>query len=195
MSRPYVSIDIETTGLDPTNCQTIEVGAVIDDWVSPIDELPTFRCYVNHIVFTGEAYALSMHADIFRDIATGKTGVKILRPNNVTGHFVRWLLTNCLDPRREKILIAGKNFGAFDKVFLEALYSWKKEVNMKHRFIDPGNMYYIPGVDDGPPSTEECLKRAGLPPVVQHRALDDALDVIRLIRYKAAFNDGSSNDL
>jgi DNA polymerase III alpha subunit (gram-positive type) len=192
--RPYVSIDIETTGLDPTNCQTIEIGAVIDDWVSPIDELQTFRCYVDHQVFMGEAYALSMHADIFRTIATGKTDVRILQVEDVTDYFVGWLIDNGFDPSKEKTLIAGKNFGAFDKGFLEDIYDWKKGVNMKHRFIDPGNMYYIPGVDDGPPSTEECLKRAGLPPVVQHRALDDALDVVHLIRYMATLRMGGSNN-
>ena len=34
---PYVSIDIEPTGLDPDTCQVLEVGAVADDWVKPIN--------------------------------------------------------------------------------------------------------------------------------------------------------------
>ena len=45
---PYVSIDIETTGLDPETCQTLEIGAVFDNWTLPIRELPTFHCYVVH---------------------------------------------------------------------------------------------------------------------------------------------------
>jgi DNA polymerase III epsilon subunit-like protein len=33
------------------------------------------------------------------------------------------------------------------------------------------------------PSTETCLKRAGLDPTVKHRALEDARVVCRLIRF------------
>ena len=182
--RPYVSIDIETTGLDWRTCQVIEVGAVIDDYKSAIVDLPTFRCYVDHGVFKGQPYALSMHPEIFRAIATDETDVEILAPEEVADFFAGWLDKNGFDPAMEKTLVAGKNFAAFDKCFLEDLPGWTAEVNMKHRIIDPGNMFYIPGVDDGPPDTAECLRRAKLPPVVNHKALDDALDVVRLIRYK-----------
>jgi len=182
--RPYVSIDIETTGLDWRICQTIEVGAVIDDYKSAIVDLPTFRCYVDHGLFRGQPYALSMHAEIFRRIATGDTKIDILEPSEVADYFASWLSRNGFDPNMEKTIVAGKNFAAFDKCFLEDLPGWAAEVNMKHRIIDPGNMFYIPGVDDGPPDTEECLRRAKLPPVVNHKALDDAFDVVRLIRYK-----------
>ena len=64
--RPYVSIDIETTGLDWRTCQIIEIGAVIDDFKTAIVDLPTFRCYVDQGLFYGEPFALSMHAEIFR---------------------------------------------------------------------------------------------------------------------------------
>ena len=189
--RPYVSIDIETTGLDPDTCQTIQVGAVIDDWETPIDELPTFNCYVNHGIFKGEPYTLSMHAAIFRLIAEAKIhhrqmygDARIALPEQVAHHFKVWLEKNGIHMQPGvKILVAGKNFGAFDKGFLDRLPGWKRTIRMKHRFIDPGNMFYIPGEDDGPPDTKECLRRAGLPPHVNHTAPEDAMDVVRLIRY------------
>jgi oligoribonuclease (3'-5' exoribonuclease) len=182
--RPYVSIDTETTGLDWRTCQVIEIGAVIDDYKTAIVDLPTFRCYVDHGLFTGQPYALSMHPEIFRAIATGDTDVEILDSDEVADHFAGWLDKNGLNPAKEKTLVAGKNFAAFDKPFLEELPMWVAEVNPHHRIIDPGNIFYIPGVDDGPPDTAECLRRAKLPPVVNHKALDDAFDVVRLIRYK-----------
>lgn len=180
----YVSIDIETTGLDWRTCQTIEVGAVIDDFKTAIVDLPTFRCYIDHGTFKGEPYALSMHAEIFRAIATADTDVDILDPNQLAYRFSDWLIDHGFNPEDEKTLVAGKNFATFDKNFLEDFPDWTEEVNMNHRIIDPGNMYYVPGFDDGPPNMEECLKRAKLPPVVNHKALDDAFDVVRLIRYK-----------
>ena len=182
--RPYVSIDIETTGLDWRTCQTIEIGAVIDDFETAIGDLPTFNCYVDHGIFKGEPYALSMHAEIFRAIATGETDVLILKPDRVASEFSIWFSKNGAGPHTGKLIVAGKNFAAFDKNFLDDLPNWKHLVRMEHRIIDPGNMYYVPGVDDGPPDTAECLRRAKLPPIVSHKALDDAFNVVRLIRHK-----------
>jgi hypothetical protein len=181
--RPYISIDTETTGLDPENCQVIEFGAVIDNWESPIDRLPTFRCYIDHGIFRGEPYAMSMHPKIFRAIATRQTEVEIISPCELVSVFTEWLRANQFPfGPGNKMVVAGKNFGAFDKGFLDKFHHWNR-LPMKHRFIDPGNMFFIPGEDDGPPSTEECLRRAGLPPHVNHTAVEDALDVVRLIRF------------
>lgn len=186
----YVSIDIETTGLDWRTCQTIEVGAVIDDFETPIEKLPTFRCYIDHGIFMGEPYALSMHAEIFRAIARERShnleifpDIYVFKPDKVADHFAMWLSKNGIIPCN-KFVVAGKNFGAFDKNFLDLLPGWKEEIRMNHRFIDPGNMYYRPGIDDVLPNMEECLQRAQLLPIVSHKALDDAFDVVRLIRWK-----------
>ena len=56
----YVSIDIETTGLDPETCQILQVGAVIEDTQNllPLEELPKFNCIVEHPAYTGSPYAL-----------------------------------------------------------------------------------------------------------------------------------------
>ena len=59
----YVSIDIETTGLDPETCQILEIGAVWDDWTKPIDELPVYHRLVVHKEYRGSAYALALNAD------------------------------------------------------------------------------------------------------------------------------------
>ncbi len=179
----YVSIDIETTGLDWETCDVIEIGAVIDDFETPIEKLATFRCYIDHGIFRGQPYALSMHAEIFRAIATGDTNVDIIDQLHVADHFAIWLSKNGIIPC-SKFVVAGKNFAAFDKNFLDCLPNWELEICMKHRFIDPGNMYYVPGVDDEPPNMEECLRCAGLPTDVSHKALDDAFDVVKLIRWK-----------
>ena len=58
MTTKYVSLDIETTGLNPENCQVLEIGAVIDDGTTPIEECPTFHCYVDHGLILGEPFAV-----------------------------------------------------------------------------------------------------------------------------------------
>ena len=196
--RPYVSIDIETTGLDEDFCQILSVGAVIDDWESPLDDLPTFHCYVGHETITGSPYALSMHPKILRAIATdGDTEdedveiepIPVIHPDDMAGEFENWLSYNRISPDGgRKLVVAGKNFGPFDHQFLKRqIPHWKSMIRMKHRFIDPGNLYFDPILDeDGPPDTETCMARAGILGEVAHTALEDAIVVVKLVRYWAA---------
>lgn len=179
----YVSIDIKTTGLDEDTCQVLSVGAVIDDWKSPVEELPMFHCYVDNNPIVGAAYALSMHPKILRAIATDETEVPIYAPGEVTAAFRNWL-TRYRHLYQASIVPAGKNFGSFDRQFLKRLPNWN--IPMKHRSINPGNLYFDPIVDDGPPDTETCMARAGILGEVAHTALEDAVIVVRLIRYWAA---------
>ena len=88
----YVSIDLETTGLDPETCDIIEIGAVIDDLEArgeqgearlPIKDLPKFHAYVVKESYQGEPYALSMHPKIFKRIATKEDGYLYLQPEEV----------------------------------------------------------------------------------------------------------------
>jgi hypothetical protein len=192
MTRPYVSIDIETTGLNEDTCQVLSVGAVIDDWKSSIDDLPRFHCYVGQQVITGSPYALSMHPKILRAIAEGVSEDEegdtpaVIHPDDMAGEFENWLSFNRIATYEKKIVVAGKNFGAFDHQFLKRLPNWRSMIRMKHRFIDPGNLYYNPTIDeDGLPDMETCMARAGILGEVSHTALEDALMVVRLIRYWA----------
>ena len=182
--RPYVSIDLETTGLDPSYCQILEMGAVIDDWESPIEKLPTFHCYVVHDRIVGQPYALQMNQKILYDIAEMKTPNNFIEPENVGIHFYRWLTLNNISFVQRNVLPAGKNFDAFDRQFLNRLPNFSDDIVFTHRSLDPGMLYFDPYTDDGPPSMQTCLERAGLEPTVTHRAVNDAMDVVKLIRYK-----------
>lgn len=174
MRTPYVSIDLETTGLDPEYCQIIEFGAVIDDWITPVEELPRYHRYIEHERIVGEPYALAMNAEILRKIA-----VEGGYPNeHLFLSFVEWLQEYF---PQLPVTVAGKNFAAFDLPFIRRLPDFRPRV-FRHRYIDPGTLYWHPEVDDAPPSTAECLERAGLDTYVPHTAVEDAMNVIRIIR-------------
>ena len=69
MSYPkYVSIDIETTGLDPQTCQILEIGMVVEDWQTPIEDLPCLTFLVDPGIIVGEPYALQMNSQVLLDI-------------------------------------------------------------------------------------------------------------------------------
>jgi hypothetical protein len=82
------------------------------------------------------------------------------------------------------INVAGKNFGTFDKLFLEKLPWWKKLINVRQRLIDP-SVLFVDWINDKTlPSLTVCKERAGVKGVVTHNALEDAWDVIELLRKK-----------
>lgn len=70
---PYVSIDIETTGLEPETCQVLEVGAVYDNWTLPLDKLPRFRRMIRWKTVQGSPFAMSLNANLLKAIATAPT--------------------------------------------------------------------------------------------------------------------------
>ena len=187
----YLSIDLETTGLDPEQHEVLELAAIIDDLkdLRPTDSLPRFQAYVVQPSYRGDPFALSMNAEILRKIAMFRAGKIKNTENNFTELFLDpshlifalrdWLRTHNFDIT-QKITVAGKNVAGFDLQFIKRLPE-ADTLLIHHRVIDPA-MFYLREEDVVVPDTKECLVRADLMGEVQHRALDDALDVIRLIR-------------
>jgi hypothetical protein len=179
--KNYVSIDIETTGLDPDYCQVIEIGAVIDDWKTPVDQLARFHAYVTHGRIVGQPYGLAMNRDILAKLAQPGDPRIFLKPEDVGHYFRQWLINHY--GTAFAVVAAGKNFGSFDLQFLKRLPGFTDQVVFYHRAIDPAMLYWNPEVDhSGPPSTAQCLARAGLPDLVMHTAIEDAVQVIELVR-------------
>lgn len=180
----YLSIDLETTGLDSDKCQILEIAAILDDGMSSIGLLPVFHRLVYPIsgLVKGQLFALHMNADIIKEIHKAWNDAKpdvgtIVSAEQLPYVLGSWISKNWGD---SKVVAAGKNLANFDMHFLRK-YEVLDRVNFHHRIIDPG-MYYHLKHDTVPPDTKTCLERAGLSPSVKHRAYDDAMDVIRLIR-------------
>ena len=175
---PYVSIDIETTGLDPATCQTLEMGAVVDDWKTPIDQLPRFRRVLTYETVTGSPYAMALNADLLKQIANPQSD--FCKPEELGEQFAAWIRANGLDPMH--LQAAGKNFASFDMQFLNRLSGFAQVVKFRHRVLDPAILHWRPLEDDKLPDSKTCYERAGLDNKVAHTAVEDALAVVRLVR-------------
>jgi oligoribonuclease len=192
----YVSIDIETLGLDPDKCDIIEFGAVIDDLKSPIKDLPFFHCYLSKDNYQGEPYAMSMHHEKLKRISKKESGYFYLPPDQLDYSFSSWLISQnfpykknyCPETSEEiksvTINVAGKNFSSFDLRFLRRLPNWGKSVNIKSRVFDPAILFFDPQTMDSLPDLKKCLEISKINKEVSHTAVDDAIDVINCLRFK-----------
>ena len=186
----YVSLDCEMTGLSIEDCDILEFGCVLDDLEDqqPIDELPTFQCYFlsphGHNIYKGEAMALSMHKEIFLRIEEQNRNLyNFYHPHKFGNMLKQFLSHNGHNIQSDKITInvAGKNVG-FDIMWLEKKTDILKHVMMRHRVIDPSILLWNYD-DDAIPGLAECKRRAGIEGEVEHTAVADALDIVKLVRY------------
>lgn len=179
----YVSIDIETAGLDKTKCQILEIAAIYDDLSFDNHSDNYFHCYIsprNGQFYTGEPRALEMNNELIENILLKKTETPIYTEQEVPGKFKKWLVS--LGYTRYGFTPAGKNVGTFDLPFIEELPNYASYwIIRKHRTLDVGNLYVRP-TDDVIPDLNECLRRAKINLETRHNGLDDALLNIKLIR-------------
>lgn len=195
----YVSIDIETTGLDLETCQVLSIGAVIEDTnnIVPLNELPTFHGAIVSQHIAGQPYALNMNKELIEDIVYYQTGdeherfdlerlkgIKFYEKEKIVKALKDFLVENGFEEDGEKIYItvAGKNFATFDLKFLERLPRWKQYIKVRQRILDPSILYINWTEDESLPSLGTCKSRANLPEEVAHDAVEDAKDVILLLR-------------
>ena len=222
----YVSIDIETTGLDNDNSQTLSIGLVVEDTnnLKPFDELPKLEIAIIRERLEGEIFALNMNKDLISDILSYKlaktseerrqivlkTGREYLYEEDVAKRIFHFLYDNKaldgkLDPTDHVEVVngktypaltskmkpfyfnaAGKNFANFDNKFLERLPRWKQCLRARGRTIDPSILFVDWKNDQAIPGLSLCKERAHLDPHVTHNAIDDAMDVVKLLRTQYA---------
>lgn len=220
----YVSIDIETTGLNPERCDILSFGAVIEDTARPAvyDHVPKFYAVITQHEISGSPFAINLNKKIVEQIAAYQesnlpqrkaleeillaecgplTTGGYLHKDNVAVEFFKWLCTNDFYTNHDSnseygskvplitsatmpvsITVAGKNFGTFDKLFLERLPRWQQLIRVKQRMIDPAVALTDWENDSELPNLEKCKIRAGVSGSVTHNALADAWDVVMVTR-------------
>lgn len=182
----YVSIDLETTGLDPKQDQILSVGMVVEDTenILPIVDLPKIEIRVLSDRISGSIFALDMNRDLIEAINDQKyegDHVFYCKEDEVVQIMYGFIHRN-FGHHDAKVTVAGKNFNGFDIKFLETLTSWGYGFKFHRRVIDPAVLSVDWSQDTVLPDLSLCKKRSRLPELVTHNAVDDALDVIMVMR-------------
>lgn len=217
----YVSIDIETSGLDPEKHKVLSIGAIIEDTEKKLswDDIPKFNAVILQNEIVGSPRALSMNSKIINDISVMLEGSSDERlklamstrfdfyeKEEVIKEFYWWLdknglgyglsnsggYTQVVDGVTRPMInsgtkpitlnVAGKNFGTFDKLFLQQLPWWQKLIRTRQRVIDPAILFCDWKNDKALPSLSTCKDRAEIYGLVTHDAIEDAWDVIEVLR-------------
>lgn len=180
----YVSIDIESTGIDSEFCQILSVGAVIEDTENllPFEKIPKFHAIILRDRIQGEPFALNMNKDIIEIINAKKEvdNAILIKEDELVDHLILFFKTNNLQGR---ITVAGKNYTGFDKKFLEKVEGWDR-LNIHRRVIDPAPLFMNWKEDRELPDLSLCKLRAGISGAVSHSAIEDAWDVVQVLRNK-----------
>lgn len=220
----FISIDIETSGLDTEKNCVLSIGAIIEDTTKklPYEECPKFNGVILQREILGSPRAITMNkeliyylgeylegnGDMKKEIENA-TKYTFYEKDDIIPAFFDFLFENNYDPSYKqnqcgpgkvrikngvtypmlnglvkpiKINVAGKNFGTFDKLFLQELPWWKKLIIPRQRVIDPAILCCKFDEDDTLPSLNQCKERLGIQGEVTHNALEDAWDVIQVLR-------------
>ena len=196
----YVSLDIETTGLEPKRPENIiGLSFVVEDTDRPdvpLRNLPSLTLVIDQGRFEGEPYALSLNSWLFDMIVDSRKGkdtqYRVVSwgdgnalHNTLYGYvpYGGWehLVLDFLEAHfgNKSITVAGKNVAGFDMQFMTQIIQRR----FKHRVIDVGSVFADFIRPNPIPSLDELKKEHGMGDV-SHDMYDDALDVIALLRKK-----------
>lgn len=187
--RPYISIDIETTGIDDRS-EILQISGVIDNGT----EFQEFDFPIKHeSIDYSEPYALGMNAELLKKMMN--KDFKTFTPNDACYELVDIMRTTSSKYRDEKgkpskILFAGKNVASFDIPKLRKFIAKHaphtgllKEFDTlcHYKTLDVGSLYFdVFGDNVSLTKINELTGRKE----VSHNALDDAFDVVYAVRYK-----------
>lgn len=217
----YISIDIETTGLDSEKNKVISVAAIIEDTETklPFDQCPKFNVAVLQNELIGSARAITINKELIsliadyqdannetRTLIDAHSDYKFVNEDEIAKEFYWFLNENgynqgmmnsggYIEVKGDKVRpminsatkpitinVAGKNFSSFDALFLRQLPWWQKLIKMRQRVIDPAILMVDWKTDESLPNLKQCKERADIEGIVTHNALEDAWDVIEVLR-------------
>ena len=177
MNSPYISIDIETTGLDPERHQILEIAAVYNNQGVDVMECPHFQAIVDPGEIIGEPHALNMNARLIERLANGEGDLPAVVVSNLMG----WVETIQSHTGIDRFHLVGKNVGSFDLQFLKRMPCWDKDY-FSYRHLEVGSIYSTPegisGQSDLHTAVAADAKIEGSP----HEALYDARVSLELAR-------------
>ena len=206
----YVSIDIESTGVNVHEDEVLEFSAIFEDSknLKTYSEIFKFTRILLYQRIAGSPFALDLNKDIIQIIGAhneyptkpevwkslldkrfpekNNLNYGVCYPKNLGHAFSEGLkpLLEEDDIKKDHLTfnVAGKNIGGFDALILSRLPNWNDKVRFRRRFVDPTTPFIDWENDLIAPNLSICKTRSNLSEVITHNSLEDAWDVIEVMR-------------
>lgn len=171
MKHRFISIDLETTGLDVERDQILQIGAVAYGGDGdPVE----FVTDVRHERYSGSAYALALNAAIFNRLADRETAART-EPDAILDLFA--FVWGACEPEPYPV---GFNVGRFDVTMIKCAARRVENIDLAydvdrmfhHRAVELGSL--LAHADGTPRSSAETAERYSW--TITHDALQDARD-------------------
>lgn len=180
--EPYISLDLETSGVDISKAQILQIAMIYDDFTqTKISDMPSLLINIQYRELSHATLeALEINKNLITQILDKDDPVK-KRNCSEAMDLVSAFLCKYSNKNGGKITIAGKNAASFDIPILDNHLDNKIGLYIKRRSIDVGSLYYP---DFGYVPTLSEVNKLTQRSEVKHNAYDDASDVIFAIRKK-----------
>lgn len=185
-----LSLDVETTGLDPAIHGIIQLGGVLFESTAPVGQ--SLKMVEIDLQFDGlvwDSFCLNLHKDWIAKNSTPEAKANLF----LRERALDWFLVNVDCGGDDQLVITGKN-PWFDIGFCRALPNTLFSRQRRIYLCDPAN-WFVHSSDAKMPSLPRCKERAmsegcGVFQTadVKHTALADAWDAMILVQW--AFNTG-----
>ena len=168
MSTPYISLDIETTGLPHEDPQVLQLASIVEDWKLPIDELDSFNVIIdNGDQLRGNPYALNLNNWIIKKILKERKHKREYFKDNGS----EWIpslrvMRECI--KRDDIMVVTLE----EAVLLHSL--WLEDMKDKHPRLTEKGRIYLGGKNVGSFDIP-ILEKEGFENCYTHRCVDPAM--------------------
>jgi len=184
-----ISIDTETTALNPQDGILLSLGAVAWDFSAgelDLEKAPQIHLGIRlpkSASVTGHPVAIAMNSDLIVGLAQGNfEGILCDGYPNMFNKFIDFIYNQV----GTGYSILGKNFDKLDRNFLVTSFPRfleNEEDLFNHRRYDLGNLFFDPSKHKNIPNSSTCFSLAGLSPEVEHTALADATKTLQAFNF------------
>lgn len=184
MNNLYLSLDIETTGLNSDRHQILEVAGVLNLNHMDVRSCPNFRFLVKpEGDIIGNPYALVMNQRLLSMLADGK-GIPAAEVGLMIAEVMQVWKERYGDPDT-KFHLLGKNVSGFDYQFVKKQIPGWPDHLIHYRMLDIGSMYAtMKGIPGQSELDKEVSARLLFDEGSEHQAYPDACVALELARQK-----------
>jgi len=182
----FLSLSLETTGLDCNKNNLLEIGMIVHNTDEPksYEDSKKTRFWIDSEFYKGAPYALVDNVEIFKQICDlrKENSRRLVKPDDAITRIMTFLRIHFAENGvfNQQIMVVSKN-PILDSDFLSKLKSFEN-LPFQPKYLNPCSFFLNFEEDNGIPGLAKAKERAGLTNPTVRNTLLVAWDMIELIK-------------